>query len=342
MLVQPDDTSDEVTFEIVVEPVDEPVNHAPVADDDTFTVDEDAGPTTVPVLDNDADPDGDALEIGAASDALHGTVAVSSDESELTYEPDPGYHGPNSFTYTIDDGIDDDTATVSVAVIAKPGPDPDVAPPVVTAPITRWLGQTVAAGTTTARISWGATDAGSGVTSYKLQSSVDGGGWKTIALPTATTTSTDRKLKTGHAYHYRVRATDGSGNVSSYTAGPSLTPVRYSEASTRITYTGAWKKTTSPKALGGAARHATASTKRATFHFTGYDVGWIATRTTSSGKARVFIDGTLIGTVDLDRASTAYRKLVFARHFATLAAHDLVIQPVGDGRVDIDGFVVIR
>ncbi len=178
--------------------------------------------------------------------------------------------------------------------------------------------------------------------SYKLQSSVDGAGWKTIATSSATTTSIDRNLKTGHAYQFRVRATDGEGNVSSYATGASLTPVRYSEASARMTYLGAWKKTTSPKALGGAARHATASTKRATFHFTGYDVGWIATRTTSSGKARIFIDGILVGTVDLDRASTVYRKLVFARHFATLAAHDLEIQPVGDGRVDIDGFVVLR
>ncbi len=436
LLVQPDDTSDETTFEIVVQPVDEPPNRAPVADDDTLTVDEDAGPTTVPVLDNDVDADGDALEIGAASDPLHGTVKVSSDESELTYEPDPGYHGPDSFTYTIDDGIlsdtaavtvtvapindapvadddtltidqdagptavpvllndfdvdgdtiqissatdpahgtveitsggsgltyepdagyhgpdsftytiddgfDSDTATVSVTVVAKPAPDPDVAPPVIAAPSSRWPGQFVGTRTTTARINWGATDAGSGVKSYKLQVSVDGGGWRTIALPKATTTSIDRTFTKGHMYRFRVRATDGAGNTSPYATGPSLTPVRYSEASARIAYRGAWKRTTSPKALGGAARHATASTKRATFRFTGYDVGWIATRTASSGKARIFIDGILIGMVDLDRGSTSYRKLVFARHFPTLGPHTMEIRPVGDGRVDIDGFVVLR
>jgi Big-like domain-containing protein len=342
MLVQPDDTSDEVTFEIVVEPVDEPVNHAPVADDDTLTVDEDAGPTAVPVLDGDLDADGDPLEIGAASDPLHGTVVVSGDGSALTYEPDPGYHGPDSFTYTIDDGFESDTATVSVTVVATPAPGPDVAPPVVAGPLERWLGQTVAARTTTARISWGATDAGSGVKSYKLQVSVDGGDWKTIALPKATTKSIDRTFTKGHAYQFRIRATDQAGNTSPYVTGPSLTPVRYSEASARITYVGAWKKTTSPKALGGAARNATASTKRATFTFTGYDVGWIATRTASSGKARIFIDGILFGTVDLDQGRTSYRKLVFARHFPTLASHTLEIRPVGDGRVDIDGFVVLR
>ena len=71
MLVQPDDTSDQVTFEIVVQPV----NDAPVAADDTTTVDEDAGPTTVPVFDGDEDADGDELVIASATDPLHGTVA---------------------------------------------------------------------------------------------------------------------------------------------------------------------------------------------------------------------------------------------------------------------------
>ena len=312
------------------------VNDAPVATDDTVTVPINSDAAAVPVRSNDTDLDGDALTITGATDGAHGTVIVSSDGSGLTYAPATGYHGLDTFTYTIGDGLAADTATVHVTV------DPDATPPVVAAPVARWIGQSVGTTTTTARIAWSATDADSGVKSYRLQVSVDGGGWKTIALPAATTTSIDRTLTTGHAYQFRVRATDGAGNTSSYTAGPSLTSVRYSEASGRITYRSAWKKTTSPKALGGAARHATASTKRATFEFTGYDVGWVATRTASSGKARIFIDGILIGTVDLDRGSTSYRKLVFARHFSTLATHTLEIRPVGDGRVDIDGFVVLR
>ena len=61
--------------------------------------------------------------------------------------------------------------------------------------------------------------------------------------------------------------------------------------------------------------------------FTGYDVGWIATRSTSSGKAQIFIDGVLVTTLDLDTSSTAYRKLVFQQHFPTLGAHTLQVQP---------------
>ncbi len=82
--------------------------------------------------------------------------------------------------------------------------------------------------------------------------------------------------------------------------------------------------------------------KSASFTFTGYDVGWVATRYTSSGQARVFIDGVLVATVDLDVSSTRYRQLVFQRHFAVSGTHTLRIEPVGDGRVDIDAFVVLR
>ena len=203
------------------------VNDAPVATDDTLTLPINSEATAVSVRSNDTDVDGDPLTIIGASDGTHGTVAVNADGTGLTYQPVADYQGLDTFTYTIGDGFALDTATVHVTV------DPDVAPPVVTAPVARWLGQTVAARATTARISWGATDAGSGIKSYKLQVSVDGGSWKAIALPTATTTTTTRALSTGHAYRFRVRATDGAGNTSSYATGPSLTPLRYTEASTR-------------------------------------------------------------------------------------------------------------
>lgn len=331
MLVQPDDTSDPITFDIVVD-----ANGAPVAVDDVLAIPINSSAVPVPVLLNDVDVDGDPLAITGTTDGAHGIVTVVGGGSGLTYAPAAGYDGLDTFTYTISDGVESDTATVRVTV------SPDVVPPVASAPVARLPGQTVGTRTTTARISWTATDANSGITGYRLQVSVDGGSWTTIALPTPTTTAVTRSLTVGHAYRFRVRATDGAGNVGAYAMGPSLTPLRYAEASTRITYVGSWTKTTSPKAFGGGARHATNSTRRATFAFTGYDVGWIATRTSSSGMARVYADGILVATVDLDRVGTAYRKLVFARHFPTLGPHTFAIQPIGGGRVDLDGFVILR
>ena len=311
-------------------------NHAPNAVNDSLHVPQGSGPRQLAILANDQDLDGNNLTVKAKTNGAHGTVSITGGGTGLTYNPVNSYHGIDTFTYTISDGLLVDTATVLVTV------DRDRTAPVVIAPTERFPGHTVGRLTTKTHLTWSAKDPGSGVKRYKLQVSVDGGGWKTIALPKATTKSIDPTLKTGHTYRFRVRAMDGMGNVSAYVKGPLLKVVRYSEASGMLEYVGVWTKSTTTKALGGATRHAASSAKRATFTFTGYDIGWIATTATSSGKARIYIDGALVATIDLDRKKTAYRKLVFARHFATLAAHDLEIQPVGDGRVDVDGFVVLR
>ena len=71
-------------------------------------------------------------------------------------------------------------------------------------------------------------------------------------------------------------------------------------------------------------------------------MGWVATRTTSSGRAEVRIDGVLVGTVQLDRASTAYRQLVLGWHLSTMDWHTIEIRPLGDGRVDLDAIVILR
>ncbi len=311
-------------------------NHAPSAVNDAKSVPQGAGPTTLTILANDQDLDGNTLTITAKTNGDHGTVVITGGGTGLTYNPVNSYDGIDTFTYTISDGLASDSATVLVTVVH------DNAPPVVVAPLARVSGQTVGAATTKTRLTWGATDPGSGIKRYKVQVSIDGKAWKTLRLPKTTSRTLAPALRTGHTYRFRVRATDGEGNTSAYMKGPVLTPVRSSEASVKVAYVGAWAKTKTTKALGGATRHATSSAKRARFTFTAYDVGWIATRTTKSGKARVYIDGALVTTIDLDRAKTTYRKLVFARHFATLGPHVLEIQPVGDGRVDIDGFVVLR
>jgi hypothetical protein len=76
--------------------------------------------------------------------------------------------------------------------------------------------------------------------------------------------------------------------------------------------------------------------------FNGRDVAWLATKTTSSGRAQVYIDGLYVRTVELDASTNAFRKIVFSKHYATKGAHTMVIRPLGDGRIDIDAIVVLR
>src|SRR5882724_8272968 len=101
-----------------------PVNDAPVAvNDDPVTTAEDTA-VIVTVLGNDTDVDGDALTVSHAS-ALHGTVVIN-DDGTLTYTPAANYNGPDTISYTANDGtVDSNAATVAVTV--TPVNDPPVA-----------------------------------------------------------------------------------------------------------------------------------------------------------------------------------------------------------------------
>jgi hypothetical protein len=87
---------------------------------------------TVPVLENDSDPDQDPLKVTLALAPAHGTVTVH-DSGSITYTPACGLHSSETFVYRLDDGAGgSDTATVIVTVpdpaqADRPGDDLDAA-----------------------------------------------------------------------------------------------------------------------------------------------------------------------------------------------------------------------
>lgn len=71
----------------------------------------------IAVLANDTDANGDALSIAKAGDPPHGTAAINAGGT-ITYSPDAGFTGKDSFTYTIaDDRSGSATQTVTVTVL---------------------------------------------------------------------------------------------------------------------------------------------------------------------------------------------------------------------------------
>lgn len=92
-----------------------PVNDAPVAVDNTVTLNEDMA-TTITVLDGDSDVDSSTLTVIAASNPVHGSITINTDNT-VTYTPEANYYGTDSFTYTVSDGMGGtDTAAVSLTV----------------------------------------------------------------------------------------------------------------------------------------------------------------------------------------------------------------------------------
>jgi len=89
-------------------------NEPPVALDDSATTAVNT-PVTIDVLANDFDADGDTLTVVSVTQGSHGSIINNG--GDVTYTPDPGFSGTDSFTYTVSDGKGGtDTATVTVTV----------------------------------------------------------------------------------------------------------------------------------------------------------------------------------------------------------------------------------
>ncbi|MEW6604296.1 MAG: Ig-like domain-containing protein [Thermoproteota archaeon] len=108
---------------LVLEGSSAPNNSPPNANEDSVSTNED-NQITFDVLINDSDPDGDALTATIATNPSHGSATMTATGS-ATYTPAANYSGPDSFTYTVSDGPDTDTATV--AIVVNPVNDPPVA-----------------------------------------------------------------------------------------------------------------------------------------------------------------------------------------------------------------------
>ncbi|PCH75304.1 MAG: hypothetical protein COB98_09145 [Flavobacteriaceae bacterium] len=102
-----------------------PTNDAPVAEDDTVEIQEGEA-IVINVIQNDEDsndPSGgiDPTSVTIISQPANGTVTVDATTGEVTYTPDTGYYGSDTFEYSVCDTGNPlpplcDTATVSITI----------------------------------------------------------------------------------------------------------------------------------------------------------------------------------------------------------------------------------
>ena len=104
------------------------VNRMPQPEPDALSLDEDALQSTVDVLANDSDPDGDPLTVLAAS-ADRGFASPTTLGDAVVYTPAPDFNGQDVVTYTVADPAGASaTATVAVTVLPindSPNASPD-------------------------------------------------------------------------------------------------------------------------------------------------------------------------------------------------------------------------
>lgn len=183
----------------------------PSANDDVVSAREDSQ-ANIEVLNNDFDGQGRRLTISSVGQPQHGSVQISSwyPTPTLLYSPAANYNGPDSFTYTIDNGAGG-TATATVNVTVTPVND---------APVAAAQSVTLDEDTTTA-ITLSASDVDGDTLSYAVVSApshgtLSGTAPNLVYTPTANYNGTDS---------FSFKASDGTANSNTATVNLSVLSV---------------------------------------------------------------------------------------------------------------------
>jgi hypothetical protein len=108
---------------------------------------------------------------------------------------------------------------------------------------------------------------------------------------------------------------------------------------------GAWRTARHPSYVRNGVHYATTAGASATFTFAARKVTWYGPVGPTRGKARVFVDGRFVKTVNLDAAHFRARTVIFSTHWATAGSHTLRIEVVGTAGhplVAIDAFSIVH
>jgi len=192
------------------------------------------------------------------------------------------------------------------------------------------------------RLSWTGADTGSGVAHYTVQRRIDGGSWLDLATDLLAT-SFNVTLGRTHDYAFRVRAIDNDGNVGSFVSSATFEARLYQQTSGAFAYGGSWATSSAGVFSGGSTRRSTTSGSSARFTATGRSFAWITTTGPTRGRAKIYVNGTLVTTIDLYSATTTYRVQAWTRSYSSSVSKTIRIVVSGSGeRVDLDALAVLR
>jgi hypothetical protein len=200
---------------------------------------------------------------------------------------------------------------------------------------------------TPVRISWpAATDPSSAIAGYEVSSSQSGGAWSPAIARGATQLDATYTLSFSTSYRFRVRAVDAAGNWSPWVLGTVLhwlTPV--DDRSSSIARTGPWSGISRAGAYRSTLLGSTQGGARLSFTFTGHAVALVAPRSLAHGRAKIYIDGVYITTINMHTKTSTSRYVAFTRAFPGGGRHRIQVVVVGTVPARpfrLDAFVVSK
>ena len=182
-------------------------------------------------------------------------------------------------------------------------------------------------------------------TTYQLQRKLSGS-WSNVSLKDPTQTSVALRLKWGLAHRFRVRLRDAAGNVGPWYTGPAFDAILVQDKNDRMGWSpGDWQRENVTAASASTVTYATRPGSQSALYFTGRALGVVATLGPDRGRARIYVNGKLLGEVDLYAPEHRWRVLVFTKQWAAskrrVVRIDLVDEP-SRPRVDVDAILFYR
>jgi hypothetical protein len=147
-------------------------------------------------------------------------------------------------------------------------------------------------------------------------------------------------------YRFRVRAQDAAGIWSPWVEGAAPTRIHpVDDRSRAIARSGYWLR----RASASAWRTTVTGSRRAgatlAMTFTGHGIAVVGPKNPQRGKARIYIDGVYIQTINMRSAAWTSRQVAFTRYFPKGGTHKISVRVVGTGTYPLfrlDAFVVSR
>ena len=191
-------------------------------------------------------------------------------------------------------------------------------------------------------VSWGAQDgAGSGVAHYTVEVSdvADGAGasqaepeWRTL-VDKAPRNGLHFRGESGHAYRFRITATDRALNSASTVFDPVLIPVDDRDRGILHLSRG-WKRTRVNNAWGRTVVRASEAGATGRMRFRGTQVALIGRKLARGGRLRVTVDGRS-RTLRV-RGRTGHRSVLWVSRKLGSGEHTLRLRSLGGGPVELD------